>query len=139
MAKHSGDRDSEVGPWTVGLAVFAGSIMLMVGVFQIIMGFAAVLNKNFYAITPNYVFSFDITTWGWIHILIGVVVAIAGAGIFSGNAWGRGLGIFFAIVSAIANFFFIPYYPFWSIMIIILDIAIIGALSRYSPEAAAME
>jgi hypothetical protein len=69
-------------------------------------------------------------------MITGAVVAIAGFGVISGNVWARALGIVLALASAVVNFFYIPYYPFWSILIISIDIVIIWALTQYHPEPA---
>jgi hypothetical protein len=127
--------------WAAGLITFAGAIMLMAGVFQSITGLAAIFDDKFLVVTQNYVFDLDATAWGWTHLLIGIVLGAAGWAVFSGAAWGRAVGMVLAIVSAIANFFFIPYYPVWAIVIIALDVAIIWALcvwDRGSARAAGL-
>jgi hypothetical protein len=118
--------------WAVGMIVFAGSIMIMAGVFQSIAGLAAILDDSFIVVTPNYVFDLDTTVYGWVHLIIGVVLGFAGWGVFSGATWARGVGMLLAMLSAIANFFFIPYYPVWAIVIIALDVAIIWALAIWN-------
>jgi hypothetical protein len=92
-------------------------------------GLIALFTNEFYVTTPDYVFQFDATTWGWIHLLIGIVVGLAGFGVLRGNLAARILGISLAVLSALANFLFIPYYPFWSITIIAVDIFVIWALA----------
>jgi hypothetical protein len=77
--------------------------------------------------TRNYVFQLDATTWGWIHLLVGLLVAFAGYGLLSGKTWARVVAITLAVLSAVANFLFIPYYPFWSLLIITLDVFVIWA------------
>jgi hypothetical protein len=81
--------------------------------------------------TRNYLFQFDATTWGWIHLVVGLLVAFAGWGLLSGRTWARGVAITLAVISAIANFAFIPYYPFWSMLIIVIDILVIWAIAAY--------
>jgi hypothetical protein len=125
-----------VSGWTVGLIVFAASIMIMVGAFQIIGGIAAIFDDQFFVVTQNYVFDLDATAWGWIHLLLGVLIVFAGWGIFSGATWARATGMLLAILSAISNFTFIPYYPVWSIVIIALDVAVIYALSVWDRDQA---
>lgn len=119
-----------------GFALFAGFLMILSGTFQIIQGLAAVFNDEFFIVGPNYIYQFDLTTWGWIHVFVGIIIALAGLAIFSGQLWARIVGIIIALVSAIANFFYIPYYPIWAIIIITLDIVIIWALAGYNPEKA---
>ena len=86
--------------------------------------------------TANYTFDFDVTAWGWIHLLLGVLVAVAGWAVFSGKLWGRMVGIVLASLSLIANFVFLPHYPLWSIIVIALDVAVIAALCHYDESAA---
>ena len=125
-----------VSGWTVGLIVFAAAIMIMVGAFQIIAGLAAIFDDGFFAVTQNYVFDLDTTAWGWVHLLLGILLVFAGWGIFSGATWARATGMFLAILSAISNFFFIPYYPVWAIVVIALDVAVIYALSVWDRDQA---
>jgi len=122
--------------WAVGLALFAGVIMLLVGVYQGIAGFVALVENEFYVVASDYTFELDATTWGWIHLLLGALLVAAGLGVIAGQLWARVIGIVFAGLSAIANFAFIPYYPFWSIAIIALDVFIIWALCVYGSRAA---
>ena len=118
----------------VGFTVFAAIMMLMVGVFQALQGLIAIFENEFYVQTRNYLFEFDATTWGWIHLVIGLLVAFAGWGLLSGQTWARVVGITLAVLSATANFLFIPYYPFWSLLIITLDIFVIWALTAHGRE-----
>ena len=110
--------------------LFAGVIMIMVGTFQAIAGLAAIIEDEFFVKTPNYAFEVDVTAWGWIHLLLGLLVAFAGYALFAAKTWARVIGVTLATLSGIANFFFIPYYPFWAILIIALDVWVIWALTR---------
>jgi len=125
-----GSRVREQPPgWAVGFIVFAAVMMIMTGVFQALAGLVAIFENEFYVATRNYLFQFDATTWGWIHLIGGVIVALAGWGVLAGQTWARVVGITLAVLSAIANFLFIPYYPFWSLLIIALDVFVIWALA----------
>jgi hypothetical protein len=126
----------ETSPWVTGLAVFAGTMMIIAGVFELIAGLVALFENEVYVAGARYVFAFDLTTWGWIHLLVGALVAAAGIGVLSGQLWGRIVGITMAIVSALANFVFIPYYPIWSLLVIALDVFVIWALCHYNRDAA---
>ena len=136
MSTMQPDR-SPVSGWAVGFAAFAGAIMVMVGFFQTFAGLAAILENEFFVVGENYAYEIDVTAWGWIHLIVGLVVAFAGVAVFSGAAWARGVGITLALLSAIANFFFIPYYPVWAVLIIALDVAVIWAHASYGRDAAA--
>jgi hypothetical protein len=118
----------------VGLILFAAIMMIMVGVFQALQGLVAIFENEFYVATRNYLFQFDATTWGWIHLLLGLVVAFAGYGLLSGRTWARAAAIALAVLSAIANFLFIPYYPFWSLLIITLNIFVIWAIAAHGGD-----
>ncbi|MEU5881397.1 hypothetical protein [Spirillospora sp. NPDC047279] len=125
-----------VSGWAVGFVLFAGIMMIMAGVFHAIAGFAAILEDEFYVVNRNYAYEVDATAWGWIHLILGIVVAAAGCAVISGRLWARIIGIALAVASGIANFFFIPYYPFWSLLLIALDVFVIWALCVYGREDA---
>jgi hypothetical protein len=108
--------------------------MIMVGVFQALQGLIAIFENEFYVPTRNYLFQFDATTWGWTHLILGLLVAFAGYGLLSGKTWARTVAIFLAVLSAISNFLFIPYYPFWSLLIITLDIFVIWAIAAHGGD-----
>lgn len=128
----------ETSGWAVGGAIFAATIMIMVGIFQALNGLVAIFKNSFYVVTRNYLFNLDVTAWGWIHLIMGVLIFIAGFALLSGQTWARAVGIILASLSAIANFMFIPYYPLWSLLIIALDVFVIWALASYNREAAAL-
>lgn len=119
-------------PWATGFALFAGVMMLVVGVYHALGGIAAIIQDPLYVTTPdNYTYTLDVTTWGWIHLVLGVLIAATGGGVLSGRGWGRFGGITIAALSMIANFLFLPYYPVWSLVMIALCVAVIWALAVY--------
>jgi hypothetical protein len=123
--------------WTGGLIVFAGTLMIVAGVWHALAGIAALLNDNLYIATSDYVYSLDLTGWGWGHLVLGALVAVTGGGVLMGRTWGRVVGIVLVTLSLVANFLFIPWYPIWSLVIIALDIVVIGALAvwRRPPDS----
>jgi hypothetical protein len=128
----------EESGWTVGLVVFAGLMLMLIGAFHAITGLAAIFESEYFVVGPNYVYEIDVTAWGWLHLIGGVIVAAAGFGIFNGATWARVVGISVAVISAIANFFFIPYEPVWAILMITLAILVIWALAVSAPREPAM-
>ncbi|WP_433057236.1 DUF7144 family membrane protein [Dactylosporangium sp. CS-033363] len=124
--------------WVTGFAVFAGSMMIVVGIFQVVVGLTALFERTFYILADSYLFGFNVVAWGWIHLALGVLVAIGGGAVLAGQLWGRVLGIVLASLSAIANFLFLPYYPLWSMLIIAADVAVIWALTRYGRDEAVL-
>jgi hypothetical protein len=132
--RSAGRADRATSGWAVGFILFAAIMMMMTGVFQALAGLIAIFENEFYVATRNYLFKFDATTWGWIHLILGVIVVLAGWGLLSGRTWARAVGITLALLSAIANFLFIPYYPFWSLLIIALDVFVIWALAAHGGD-----
>jgi hypothetical protein len=134
----SNDASSRAGRqtsgWAVGLILFAAIMMIMTGVFQALAGLIAIFQNEFYLATRNYLFQFDATTWGWIHLVVGVVVVLAGWGLLSGRTWARATAITLALLSAVTNFLFIPYYPFWAFVIIALDVFVIWAIAAHGGD-----
>ena len=127
-------HSAEMNPWARGLAVFAAVMMMTVGVLHVIAGLVALFENEFYVVGAHYVLQFDLTAWGWIHLLLGILVAVAGYFVVQGAGWARGVGIGLAALSLIANFLFIPYYPVWSILIVALDVAVIWALCVWNRD-----
>jgi hypothetical protein len=115
--------------WADGLGIFAGAALLTVGIFQFLEGVAAAAKDDVFVTTPNYIFELDLTTWGWIHIVVGIVVAVIGGSILLGKRWALVAGIVLAVLSALLNFVWLPFYPVWAVVIIAFDVAVVWALS----------
>ena len=123
-------RRQEVSGGAIAGITFAACMLTLIGSFQVIAGLVAIFDDNFYVVAQNYTFDLDTTGWGWIHLVVGVLILATAFGLFNRAAWAGVTAIVLASLSAIANFFFIPYYPFWSIVVIALDIWVIWALTR---------
>lgn len=121
-------------PAAFGVTTFAGVMMLMVGTLQALQGLVALFNDEFVVIGQEYIFEFDLTTWGWIHLIAGVVVALAGIALMQGATWARVVAVVVACLSIIANFMWAPYYPVWSLTIIAVDVLIIWAVTTHGGE-----
>ncbi|MDI2125001.1 DUF7144 family membrane protein [Yinghuangia seranimata] len=111
-----------------GWTVFAGVMMIFGGTLAIFQGIAAIAEDDIIVKTRNYSFSFSTTGWGWIHLILGIVILLAGIALFSGALWARIIGVLLAGLSLVANFIWLPYYPVWAIVVIAIDIAVIWAL-----------
>jgi hypothetical protein len=112
-----------------GGTALAATLMILSGLWGFFMGLTAVIKQSFYVHVPNYTFQLSIHGWGWIHLIIGIVLFAAGVCVLLGQTWAKALGIVLAVFSAIANFMFLPYYPIWSIVVIAVDVFIIWALA----------
>jgi hypothetical protein len=132
----SAAREREASGWAVGFILFAGIMMITVGVFQALAGLVGIVNHAFYVSAREYLYQFNVSTWGWIHLILGAVVALAGWGGLTGRTWARVVGIILALLSAISNFLFLPYYPFWTLLMIALDVFVIWALAAHGREIA---
>ena len=132
MSQYQAASDTpDVSGWAVGGVIFAGTILIILGIFQAIEGLAAIFDDQFYVVTQNYAFDLDVTAWGWVHLILGVVLAFIGWALLSRRPWAGIAAIMLAALSAISNFFFIPYYPFWSLLMIGLAIWVIWSLTRH--------
>jgi len=126
-------RSSHYDPTTKGLVAygitaFAGVLLATVSVFQILEGISAIAKDDVYVAGVNYAFKFDITTWGWIHLILGLIGLGVGIGILMGQTWGRILGIMVAVLTSLTNFAFLPYFPVWSLVILAFNALVIWAL-----------
>jgi hypothetical protein len=132
----TGHRSSRAGrstpAWAAGVISFAAVMMMLTGALQALTGLDALIQGELYVSTPSYMYELDVTAWGWIHLVAGAVVAVAGVAVLSGAIWARVVGIVVAALSAIANFLYIPHYPIWSLLMVVLNVLAIWALAVYA-------
>ena len=131
--------EGNINPWAMGFTLFAASMMVISGTFQVFQGLAAILDDDFFVIGRSYAFDLDVSTWGWIHLFVGAIVALAGLLLFTGAVWARMVAIGLAMLSMLVNFFYIPYYPVWSILIIAIDVAVIWGLARNASDLSELQ
>ena len=115
---------------------FAGLMLCLVGGFHVIQGLAALFrdDKVFIVTKDRLVLSMDYTAWGWVHLIVGIVLILVGAGLFSGRMVARILGVGVALLSAIVNVVFLPAYPVWSVMMIAIDVLVVWAIIVHGGE-----
>src|SRR5690606_13725571 len=118
-----------------GVSIGASILLLTVGLLQLFQGISAVVNDDLFIVGPDYVYQFDTTAWGWVHIVLGVVLIVSAFGLMTGATWGRVAAITLLAVSIVANFLSLPYYPYWALLIIALDIVVIWAISTWRPDS----
>jgi hypothetical protein len=122
------DTTSTKGMVALGTTAFAGVMLCTVAVFTILQGIAAIANDEIFVAGVKYAYKLDITGWGWIHLILGIIGLAVGIGILMGQTWGRISGIVVAALSCLSNFAFLPYYPLWSIVILAFNALVIWAL-----------
>ena len=118
-------------PWASGRILFAAGMLVITGVLQIFVGTTALVHDKIYEGTPQYLFAFNLTVWGWAQLLMGILSVGAGYGALRGLTWARMVGITLSSLSMILQFMFTPRYPLWSLLVIALDVTIIWCLAIY--------
>ncbi len=134
MAKN----DTNVSGWT-GWVFFAGFMMILAGVLQTITGLTALLNSKWLVVGERGLLVFNFTTWGWVHLLTGLIILMAGFSVMHGAAWARAVGVVLATVSFVANMAWVNTYPIWSIIIMVVDVLVIYALTVHGGELRELE
>ena len=124
---HSAWRRQGEGSWMV---VFASALLAMLGVFNLIDGIAAIAKANVYVANARYVIG-DLRAWGWVVLILGILQLLAALGVVTGNQLARWFGVAVVGLNAIAQMFFLPGYPFWSLMIIAVDVVALWGLCAY--------
>ncbi|MDN0197385.1 hypothetical protein [Streptomyces sp. S.PNR 29] len=114
--------------WATGLMAFAAVMLMIAGILAVLRGIAAIAEDDVFLTTENYVFEFDLTGWGWVHLILGVVAVIVSFGLFQASMWARVAGVAIAGLVIIANFLSLPYYPVWSVVMIAMSGFVIWAL-----------
>jgi len=132
------DDTLQTGSGAVGLTVLAGILMVLLGGWWIITGFVAIVNSDFYVVTQEWLFEFSTTSWGWTHLILGIVVLLAGLGVFGGAVWARTVGVILAVISGLVAFAWLPYYPVWAILFVAMSVLTIWALTVHGRDITMM-
>jgi hypothetical protein len=125
MSQTSAPRTPTAAPHR---AVFAGVLLMIAGVMNILQGITAIANDDIYARIGNYAFKFDVTPWGWIHLILGILVAVVGWGAYSGATWAKISGVVVVSISMILNFMWLPYQTWWALLLIFIDVVALWSL-----------
>lgn len=113
-----------------GVAFFAGLMMILLGTFNGLVGLVALLDSEWLVVTDTALLAVDIAAWGWFWLIMGAVFFAAGIGVFLGQVWARALGVVLASVNAVGQVLYMPVYPLWSVLFLVLDVLVIYALTR---------
>lgn len=120
--------------WT-GWVVFAGIMLIMLGLFQAVEGLVALINPGFYLVTrEGLVLNIDYNAWGWTHLILGIIAVATGFGLLAGQMIARIVGVAIAVLSALLNLVFISAYPVWSTIVIAIDVIVIYAIVVHGRE-----
>ena len=119
-----------VSGWAISGIWFAAAVMLLIGTFQILGGIAQIAHDDFFSAGRHYAFAINVTAWGWFDLFFGIIIVAAGLSLFAGRPWAAVTALILAILSAVNNFLFVAYYPWWSLLAIALDVWVIWALTR---------
>ena len=119
-----------------GWAAFAGVVMVIVGSLDALWGLGGILNDDIVVVGGQGALVADITLWGWVHLLLGIAVAVTGVGLLTGNSAARWFGVLFVSINAISQIVWFPAAPLWAFLLIILDVVIIYQLTaRWDVQA----
>ena len=124
----------EVSGAAVSLTALAGILMFLLGVWWIIAGFVAIVNDDFFVVTQEWIFEFSTTSWGWTHLILGIVVLLASFGLFTGAVWARTVGVILAVISGLVAFAWLPYYPVWAILFVTMSVLTVWALTVHGRD-----
>lgn len=119
----------------VGWVYFAGLLMLIMFFFQALFGLVALFQPDFYVITSSQLLVFDVNTWGWIHLAWAVVLLLSGLSLMKGGGWGRVFASIMAVITIVVNVVFLPAYPIWSVITIVLGVLVLYAVIVHGDEA----
>ena len=109
---------------------FAGWLMVIIGMLDFFQGLIAIIRDQYYVVTPNQIVVFDLTTWGWITLIWGIVIGLAGLGLLSGAGWARWFAIVVGSLSFIVQLGFVgsAQYPLWALTVVALTAVVLYAL-----------
>lgn len=119
---------STKGMLSSGVTGFAAIMLMAIGCFQILQGIAAIANDELFVAGSEYIFTFDVTAWGWVHLVLGLLGVGIGIAILTRRTVGLLVGIALAFVNLVAEFAFLPHYPFWAFLLIGFNVLVIWAL-----------
>jgi hypothetical protein len=121
--------------WAFGVVTFAAVTLFTLSVFQILQAIAAIAEDEVFVTGINYAYAIDVSAWGWIHLVLGIIGVTVGLGLLADQTWARVAGLVVAVLVALANFAWLPHYPLWSLLIIAFSVLVIWALTTQMKEA----
>jgi len=134
MSDRPVDDTVQTSGGAVYLTSLAGILMFLLGGWWIIAGFVAIVNDDFFVVTQEWIFEFSTTSWGWTHLILGIVVLLASFGLFTGAVWARTVGVILAVISGLVAFAWLPYYPVWAILFVTMSVLTVWALTVHGRD-----
>jgi hypothetical protein len=128
------ERMSTRAAWAFGVVTFAGVTLVTLAFFEILQAIAAIAEDQVFVAGVDYTYAIDLSQWGWIHMALGLIGLAIGIGLMVGQSWARVAGIVVAVLVALANFAWLPYFPIWSLLIIAFSAVVIWALTTQLGE-----
>jgi lysylphosphatidylglycerol synthetase-like protein (DUF2156 family) len=126
------DQNQSTRQRFAGSATFAAAALLLTsGILTLLTGVSAVANNQLLVVGPDYVYKFNTTGWGWVHIVLGILLIVIAFGLFWGTTWARIMAIIIACLGIVVMFLWLPYYPVWSIVLIALNVLVIWAVATW--------
>ncbi|MFF5036232.1 DUF7144 family membrane protein [Nocardia salmonicida] len=117
-----------------GITMLAVILLLVAGILSIVRGIAGVTKDEIFLIPSEYSYQLDVSNWGWIHLSLGILLVAVAIGMMLTATWARIFAYSLAALSIIANFLSLPYYPWWSVIIIAIDLTVIWAVATWNPD-----
>jgi len=133
-ARESSSTAAHPDAVAVGVTTAAAVVLILAGVLNAMQGVVALATNEFYVVTQRWLFQFDVSAWGWVHVLIGLIIAATGVALLMGAFWARVLGVVIASLSVVVNFLWLPYYPVWAVIVIAFDVFVIWVLTVNGQE-----
>lgn len=134
LAKRQAIVEGPRAAWAGGMTLFAGIMLFLLGILGLLHGFSAVLQDDVFVRAPDYVYAFDLTAWGWVHMLLGVAAMVVGGAVLTLRTWGLIAGMVIAGLSAVTNFLFVPQSTWWAVVMVGLSVALVWAFSEVIRE-----
>ncbi|WP_370963377.1 hypothetical protein [Amycolatopsis sp. cg9] len=148
MSEHTQHRSGATGPGTpppseravarsrrVGWIWFAGAITVLAGLFTVVEGLVALFHRGYYVVGPSGLLVFTLTGWGWLHLVVGILVVVTGLALFTGSMWARVVTVALAGFNALAQLAFLSAYPVWGVVVLALDVLVIWAVVVHGDES----
>ncbi|MFI6483390.1 hypothetical protein ACIBH1_36055 [Nonomuraea sp. NPDC050663] len=128
---------AKVTGW-VGWIWFAGMMIILAGLFNLVSGIYAIIDDELYVTTRKGLLLFDLTGWGWVHLILGVLLLVTGIAVSVGKGWARLIAVILVMLNALTQLTWIMVNPWWSLVVIAVDVLVLYALIVHGKEAEAM-